>query len=99
MSRTVTKKEAASTFEEIIDSLPNERDAVIVDDEGERVAVIVTPEDFDRYSRARAWETVRRVQERNADRDSDEVLHFVTELVEQVRRERNEKRNSAEGSR
>ena len=95
MTRTITKQEAAGAFDELIGSLANDLETIIVDDEGERIAVVISPEEFDWLAISRAWETVRSVQERNADKDPDEVLEFVTDVVNEVRRERDEKRRAA----
>ena len=52
--------------------------------------VVVTPdsdEQADREIRERVWAAIERIGERNADKDPDEVLRDVTEVVEEVRRE------------
>ena len=41
--------------------------------------------------RERAWTAIERIGERNADLDPDEVYKHVTEVVEEVRRERYER--------
>lgn len=40
-----------------------------------------------REARERAWAIIEQIGERNADKDPDEVLRDVTEVVEEVRRE------------
>jgi hypothetical protein len=95
MTRTITKQEAAGAIDELTGSLSNDLETIIVDDEGKRIAVVISPEEFDRLAISRAWETVRSVQDRNADKDPDEVLEFVTDVVNEIRRERNEKRRAA----
>jgi hypothetical protein len=47
----------------------------------------------------RAWDTVNRVQARNADKSPDEVLDDVTAEVEAVRQESYERRRPAAKSR
>lgn len=49
---------------------------------------------------ARFWQTVDRIRERNADKDPDEELNFITDVVEEVRQERHEAdRRKTEGRR
>jgi hypothetical protein len=124
MGREVTKAEAAKTFTSLIDAIGEIEEARIVDDAGEMVAIILSPEAYrqgmrDRYwaevDRAswsspdavhisdqdreaawqRFWAAVDRIQERNADKDPDEVYRDVTEVVEEVRRERYERERTA----
>jgi hypothetical protein len=45
----------------------------------------------------RFWQTVEQIRARNADKDPDEVLREVTEVVEEVRRERYERELLAKG--
>ncbi len=48
----------------------------------------------------RFWQTVDRIRERNADKDPDEELTFITGVVEEVRQERHEAdRRKTEGRR
>jgi hypothetical protein len=42
-------------------------------------------------NRERFWQVVEEIGERNADKDPDEVMHLVTEEVEEVRQERYER--------
>jgi hypothetical protein len=41
--------------------------------------------------RERFWQTVDQIRERNADKDPDAELAFITEVVEEVRREQHER--------
>jgi hypothetical protein len=58
-----------------------------------------TSEDLRRTARERAWAVIERIGERNADKDPDEELAFITEVVEEVRQELYEqaKREKASG--
>lgn len=56
--------------------------------------------DEEQESRDRFWQAVERIRERNKDKDPDEVLAFVTQVVEEVRQERYEReQREAEGGR
>ena len=45
--------------------------------------------------RERFWKAVQEIGERNADKDPDEVMRLVTEVVEEVRQERYEREQCA----
>lgn len=45
----------------------------------------------------RFWRTVDRIRERNADKDPDAELAFITEVVEEVRQERHEREQRTKG--
>ncbi len=49
--------------------------------------------------RERFWRAIERIGARNADKDPDEVLRDVTEVVEEVRQERYERERRAKSSR
>lgn len=97
MARTISKQQAVGAFGEVLGSLSDDEETVIVDERGNRIAVVISPEEFDRFKIDRAWETVRRVQDRNADNDPDEVMKFVTEVVEEVRQEAYDKQRASSG--
>ena len=65
-------------------------------------AMAVTPEKCDLLAedeelvRERFWRTVARIKERNADKDPDEILRDVTEVVEEVRQEQYERERRAQ---
>lgn len=58
-----------------------------------------TAEELRREAPERAWAVIERIGERNADKDADEELTFITEVVEEVRQKRHEraKREKAAG--
>ena len=63
--------------------------------DGETVAALIGPEEFERSTEAvveRAWESIQRIKDRNADKDPDEIYRIVTEIVEEVRQEMYEER-------
>lgn len=91
--RRMSSRDARANFADLIGQVHQNKEAVIVERNGKAMAVVVSPDYFGkiREEEERAWRTVERLQERNADKDPDEVLRDVTEAVEQVRRERNDK--------
>ncbi len=46
------------------------------------------PADEARQARNRFWQAAERIGERNRDKDPDEDLAFITQVVEEVRQER-----------
>lgn len=66
---------------------------------------VVSPETCQRVEqrrdeiRERFWRAVERIGERNADKDPDEVMRNVTEVVEEVRQERYGRERCAQGGR
>jgi PHD/YefM family antitoxin component YafN of YafNO toxin-antitoxin module len=92
--RTVSRRDAQERFGALLDSLQEEDDTVVVEADGTMLAAMIGPAEYERYRefvRQQAVETVNRVRERNADKDPEEVLRDVTEIVEDVRRDRRER--------
>src|SRR5215210_8151311 len=88
--RRISAKEARSNFSDLLGSVHYSGDPVIVEKKGRPFAVMISPEDFERFqqiAKERLFETVRAVQQDNKDADPDEVLRDVTEAVEAVRQE------------
>ena len=94
MAGTISKQEATSAFDAVLGTLPEDKETVIVDESGDRIAVVVSPEEFDKLSHDRFWSTVDRIRERNAEKDPDTVVDDITAIVEDVRQERYERQRS-----
>jgi PHD/YefM family antitoxin component YafN of YafNO toxin-antitoxin module len=100
MVRTVLRTQ--SDLDALIDAVDATDEPIVVEDQGKRRLVVMSPEEFDRLrddQAERDWQTIQRLQERNADKDPDEVLRVVTAVVEDVRRERYERQRRDPGSR
>src|SRR5262245_2331223 len=93
MARTVRAREAESTIGQLIDLVAATKEAVIVEEAGEAKAVLISPEDLQRFPPAEddPWAVIDRIRARMPDRDPDDVLREVTEIVEEVRPERYER--------
>lgn len=92
MVRTVIK--AQSDLDALIDAVDATDEPIIVEDQGKPRLVAMSPEEYERLrddQSERDWQTIQRLQERNADKDPDEVLRVVTAVVEEVRQERYER--------
>ena len=98
--QTVAINETKERLYEIIENIARQREPVAIASEGETLAVLLDPRDYERMVRvydealARAWETVEQIRARNTDLDPDEIYRIVTEVVEDVRQERYDRRQS-----
>lgn len=102
--RTVSARQARDNFSDLLGSVYYAKEAVVVEKQGKPVAVVISPEAYARLqtqeaeraqaARERFRRAAERIGERNRDTDPDEVLAAVTEVVEEVRRERYERERS-----
>jgi prevent-host-death family protein len=93
--RRMSTKEARANFADLLGLVYYTKEPVIVERKGKPVAVVINPTDFEEFqqlAKERLFQTIREIQERNADKDPDDVLRDVTEAVEEVRQERYEQR-------
>lgn len=86
-----------ANFGDLLGSVYQGKEAVIVEKKGKPVAVVINPEQDEQLERERQaildrfWQTAERIAERNADKDPDEVLADVTAAVDEVRQEHHER--------
>lgn len=66
-----------------------EPEAVATESESE--ASVPLQNEGERQARERVWQAAERIGRRNRDRTPDEILAAVTDVVEEVRRERYER--------
>ncbi len=87
MVKTLSTAEARANFGDVLNSVYYTKQPVAVQKKGRTVAVIVSPEAFQRLlaEDARDWEMIQAVGERNADDDPEAILTDVTAEVEAVR--------------
>lgn len=90
MVKTVSSAQARASFGDMLNSVYYTKEPVIVEKKGKAMAVLVSPELFQRLMAedARDWAIIQEVGLRNADQDSQAVFDLVTKEVEAVRRER-----------
>lgn len=104
VTKHVSIGQARANMSELLGSVYYGREPVIVERKGKPVAVWISPEQFQKLeeyqqqAKERFFRAVDEVQRLNADEDPDAVLRDVTEIVEQVRRERYEQRQQADTS-
>ncbi len=99
MIRTISADQAHATFSDLLESVHGRNDEIIVEEDGEPVAVLISPETFQRFQHLQrqteeAWVTLDEFRARNGGRDPDEVLDDVTTVVEQIRQAREHRRKS-----
>lgn len=97
MIRTMTADQVKENVEEVLGSPRATGDAVIVEDNGQPMVVLISPAEYEELAhfaeaRQRGWEAVDRIGRLNAHEDPDDVLKFVTSVVEEVREERDKAR-------
>ena len=95
MAKRLSVKDARANFSDVLGSVYYGKEPVIVERKGRPMAVIISPEQWERYQRqvkAGFFEAIDRIQQRNLDKDPDEVERDVAEAIDEVRRSRDESR-------
>jgi prevent-host-death family protein len=95
MPRRLSITDARAKFSDVLGMVADGKETVIIENRGRPVAVLISPEVWERYQQLvkdRFFEAVDRIQRRNEGVDPDEVEREVAAAVEEVRRERYAKR-------
>lgn len=85
---------ARSKFADVVNTVYYRNEPILVERDGKPMAVLVSPEQWDRYqqlAKDRFFAAVDTLQHRNTGADPAEVERMVTAAVEEVRRERYER--------
>lgn len=99
--KTVTAKEARDNFTDILGMVYYGKEPVVVERKGRPFAVVVNPDEYDKYekykeaARKRILEIIDEIQDANKGADYEEVLRDATEAVEEVRKQRYARRKQA----
>lgn len=96
MTTRLAVKDVRANFSDVLSRVYYGQEPVIVERKGKPVAVLISPEQWERYqqqTRERLFEAVDQIQERNRDSDPAEVEREVTAVVEEVRRTRYERQH------
>ena len=99
MSKHVTVETLGDDLLGLLGRVKEGDEPVIIDEDGAAVAVLISPEQYQRYHEqvdGRFREAVAELRQRNIDKDPDDVLRDVTAAVEEVRRQRHERKNAGE---
>lgn len=89
MVKTVTARDAGERFGDLLGAIDATKEPIIVEQNGQPVAVVISPDDFARLQAERAdgWEVLDRLRARNADIDPDEAYADATRAVAEARQE------------
>jgi prevent-host-death family protein len=95
--RKMSVGEARANFSELLGLVYYTKEPVLVERKGKPFAVVISPDQYAMLEKEleRAWQTVDRVRERNAEKNPDEVFQDVTATVEAVRQEIHEEARRA----
>jgi prevent-host-death family protein len=94
--RRMSARDAREHFADVIGSVYYGHEPVIVERNGKPFAVVISPGQYEAMRKEidRAWKTVDDLRDRNADEDPEDVLEYVTAVVDEVRRERSGRRET-----
>ena len=95
MIRSVTPEQVQNNIDQLLDSVNESDELVIIERQGESVGALVNNDELQhilgRRRAVEAWARLDAIAEQNADLDPDEVMAIVQKEVEAVRRERHER--------
>lgn len=97
ITRKMSAKEARDNFSELLGTVYFGKEPVIVEKQGTPYAVVINPQEYQKFesykqaAKKRFFEIVDEIRKANQDKSFDEVYRDVTEIVEDVRRERHVK--------
>lgn len=97
LTRTITIDELQQHTISLLGELNSRQEPMLIQRNGETIGVLLSVDGYRRMERMkadeleRAWNTIDKLRERNAGQDPDEVLEFVTQIVEEVRQEEHER--------
>lgn len=103
--KTVTAKEARDNFTDILGMVYYGKEPVMVEKKGRPFAIVINPEEYDRYkeykqtARKRVFEIIKEIRQANKGESFNKVYKDVTKIVEEVRKERYEKGKNKSASR
>lgn len=95
--KKVTAKEARDNFTDILGMVYYGKEPVVVERKGRPFAVVINPNEYENYqnykkaARKRILEIIKEIRQANKGKSFDKVYKDVTEIVEEVRKERYEK--------
>jgi len=91
MTQIMTMHDAERDFGKLVRKVSKQETRVIVEENGQTMAALVSPDDLERLKRldARddAWRVVDEIRARNRDKDPDEVERDIAEAIEEMRAE------------
>lgn len=92
--RRISAKEARDNFTDLLGTVYYGKEAVVVEKQGRPFAVVISPEQYERFkivAKDRFFEIVSEIQAKNKNVNPKKVLRDVTKVVEEVRQDLYEK--------
>lgn len=98
MTRTISAETAQATFKDLLASVHQSDEPVIVEQDGQPVAVVISHEAYQRFQYLQSqaeqvWVTVDEVRARYGGKNLDELFNDVTSVVEQIQQGRSARRD------
>lgn len=102
MTQTMAMTDAARDFGSLVRKVSKKETRVLVEQNGEPMAALVSPEDLDELRRIDAyrrdpWSVIDEIHAHNRDKDPDEVERDVAEAIAEVRAEERAHRERGAG--
>jgi prevent-host-death family protein len=97
VTKRMSVKEARENFSDVLGLVYYGKESVIVERKGKPMAVLISPEQYERYERQvmeRFGQVLNELHTVNANTDPDEIQHDIDEAVEEVRREQYEREHA-----
>ena len=94
MPSRISAEEAGGKLDELLEQVSSGNGAVTIERKGKPLAVLITPEQWERYqklSKEDFFRVVDDLRRENQDKDPEEVYREVTAVVEEVRQQRYER--------
>ena len=96
----MTINDVQSDVRPLVKRVSKQETRVVVEEDGQPVAALVSPDDLERLKRLDvredAWRVVDQIRARNRDRDPEEVERDIAEAIEEMRAEDRARRERAE---
>lgn len=94
ITRKMSAKEARDNFSQLLGTVYFGKEPVIVEKQGTPYAVVINPQEYQKFevykkaAKQRFFEIVDEISEANKDNSFDQVIKDVTDMVDEVRKER-----------
>jgi prevent-host-death family protein len=97
VTKRMSAKEARENFADLLGLVYYGKEPVIVERKGRPMAVLISPEQYERYEQQvmeRFGQVVDELQQHNANADPEEIQRDIDEALTEVRREQHERESA-----
>ncbi|HLZ21986.1 MAG TPA: type II toxin-antitoxin system Phd/YefM family antitoxin [Ktedonobacterales bacterium] len=94
VTKRMSAKEARENFSDVLGIVFYGKEPIIVERKGKPMAVLISPEQYERYEQQvmeRLGQVVDELRQHNANADPEELQRDIDEALTEVRRERHER--------